>query len=216
MNRFAFFDFDDTLSRGDSVVPYLLYAIRGKKAPWHQVLRAAAGFLVQLGRSGKISRAKELTFSFIRGKSTEEMDDLGRAFFREIITPRLFEEGIARLWSLKSAGYTIVVVSASADVYMHLLPELLPVDAVLSTSCLQENGVYTGKIGPNCKGEEKVRRIYAWLEENGLTLDAENACAFGDSLSDLPMLKLTGAPTLVNPGRKLASALPDAAAVQWR
>ena len=31
MTKFAFFDFDDTLCRGDSVVPYLLYAIRNSQ-----------------------------------------------------------------------------------------------------------------------------------------------------------------------------------------
>lgn len=216
MTKFAFFDFDDTLSRGDSVVPFLLYAVRKGAAPKSQLLRAAWGFLAQIGHPGKISRAKEHTFSFIKGKRPDELDDLCRDFFREIITPRLFEDAIAELWRLKSTGHTVVVVSASADVYMHLLPEFLPVDAVLATRCTVENGAYNGKVEANCRGEEKPRRIAAWLAENGLTLDAEASCAYGDSVSDAPMLRLVGHPTLVNPGKKLASALPDAPHVQWR
>jgi len=216
MTKLALFDFDDTLSRGDSVVPFLLYAIRRGAAPKRQLFRAAWGFLTQLGRPGKISRAKEHTFSFIKGRSPDELDDLARDFFREVITPRLFEDAIAELWNLKSTGHTVVVVSASADVYMHLLPEFLPVDTVIATRCAVENGVYTGHVQANCRGEEKPRRIAAWLQANDLTLDAEASCGYGDSASDIPMLRLVGNPTLVNPGKKLAAALPNARHVRWR
>lgn len=216
MTRCAFFDFDNTLARGDSVLPYLLYAVRRGKAPKTQLLRAAWGYLLQLGRPGKGSRAKEHTFSFIRGKKPEELDDLARDFFREEMTTRLFEDAIAELWQLKSSGHTVVVVSASADLYMHLLPELLPVDAVLSTRCAVEDGLYTGRVECNCKGDEKPRRIAQWLQENGLELDGESSCAYGDSLSDAPMLRLTGHPVLVNPGKKLAAAFPGARTVHWR
>lgn len=216
MTKCAFFDFDNTLAKGDSVVPFLFYAIRKGQAPKRQLFRAAWGYLTQLGRPGKGSRAKEHTFSFIQGKRPEELDDLARDFFRDEITPRLYEDAIAELWQLKSSGHTVVVVSASADLYMHLLPELLPVDAVLSTQCMVENGVYTGKVEANCKGEEKVRRIRAWLQANGLELDAEQSCAYGDSFSDGPMLRMVGKPVLVNPDKKLAAAFPDARIVQWR
>ncbi len=216
MTKCAFFDFDDTLARGDSVVPFLFYAVRRGVAPKSQLLRAAWGFLTQLGRPGNIRRAKEHTFSFIKDKAQAELDDLARDFFREIITPRLFEDAIAHLWQLKSEGYTIVVVSASVEAYMHLLPEFLPVDAVLSTRCECLDGRYTGRIEANCKGDEKPRRIAAWLTENGLELDVPASRAYGDSPSDAPMLRLVGQPTLVNPGKKLAAALPNAPHVCWR
>lgn len=216
MTKCAFFDFDNTLAKGDSVVPFLLYAIRKGQAPRRQLFRAAWGYLTQLGRPGKGSRAKEHTFSFIKGKRPEELDDLARDFFQDEITPRLYEDAIAELWQLKSSGHTVVVVSASADLYMHLLPELLPVDAVLSTHCVVENGVYTGKVEANCKGEEKVNRITAWMQANGLKLDGEHSCAYGDSFSDGSMLRLVGNPVLVNPGKKLAAAFPKARTVRWR
>lgn len=216
MTKFAFFDFDDTLCRGDSVVPFLLYAVRKGVAPWTQLPRAIVGYLRQLGHPERISGAKEITFSFIKGMAAEPLDDLARSFFRDVITPRLFQQGLAELWKLKSEGYTIVIVSASADVYMRVLPEFLPVDAVLSTQCLMQNGVYTGKIGPNCKGDEKPRRIAAWLKENGLEADLPASRAYGDSPSDAPMLHTVGQATLVNPGKKLVQLLPHAPQVNWR
>ncbi len=216
ITKCAFFDFDNTLFRGDSVVPFLLYAIRRGVAPKSQLLRAAWGYLIQLGRPGNISRAKEHTFSFIKDVRLDTMGDLARDFFNDVIIPRLYDEAITELWSLKSSGYKIVVVSASADVYMRLLPELLPIDAVLSTRCQVSGYTYTGKVEANCKGEEKVYRIKAWLQENDLLLDGASSRAYGDSLSDAPMLRLAGQPTLVNPGKKLIAAFPDAPIVHWR
>ena len=41
----AFFDFDDTLARGDSILPFLLYCIRKRISPRRQLIKAAGAFL---------------------------------------------------------------------------------------------------------------------------------------------------------------------------
>ena len=122
---------------------------------------------------------------------------------------------MSELWQLKAAGYTIVVVTASAEAYMRLLPEFLPVDAVLSTPCETMDGVYTGVVGVNCRGEEKVRRIQAYLQAQDMEVDADSR-AYGDSASDAPMLRLTAHPVLVNPRKKLQAAMPEASTVSWK
>ena len=213
--RFAFFDFDNTLSRGDSVVPFLLYAVRHGYAPPSQLLRAVRGYLHQLRHPEQVSYSKSIAFSFIKGRRREEIDTLGRSFFREKLCPRFYHEGMSELWQLKAAGYTIVVVTASAEAYMHLLPEYLPVDAVLSTPCETMDGVYTGAFGANCRGEEKVRRIQAYLQAQDMEANADSR-AYGDSASDAPMLRLTAHPVLVNPKKKLCASMPEASTVTWK
>ena len=204
----ALFDFDDTLARGDSILPYLLYCVRRGAAPKRQLLRAVCGYLRFLIQPSDASCAKEWTLSFIRGKTVEEMDTLAREFFRDVY--------IQELWRLREEGYRILVVSASADVYMRVLPEFLPVDAVLATICeVDGEGRYTGRVGVNCKGEEKPRRIAAWLNAQGLTLDSAASCAYGDSPSDAPMLLLTAAPNLIDPKKKLLRRLPQARVLHW-
>ena len=75
--RFAFFDFDNTLSRGDSVVPFLLYAVRHGYAPPSQLLRAVRGYLHQLRHPEQVSYSKSIALSFIKGRRREEL--FGRA-----------------------------------------------------------------------------------------------------------------------------------------
>lgn len=210
------FDFDDTLCRGDSILPYLLYAVRKGYAPKIQLFRAALAFVRQKIDPSQTVRSKEVSLSFIRGRSQREMDALARDFFRDVLCPNFFPEGKKTLAQLKAEGKRLIVISASADVYMRVLPEFMPVDAVLSTRCeVDAHGCYTGKIESNCKGEEKPRRLAAYLETQHLTLDKEASCAYGDSPSDAPMLLLTAHPCIVDAGSKLRALVPTATQVKW-
>lgn len=213
---FAFFDFDDTLSKGDSIFPFLLYCIKRGLAPKHQLFKAAAGFLRWKIQPSSGRAVKEMTLSFIKGHTVDEMDNIARDFFRDVQQKFFFEDAAPELFSLREKGVKIVVVSASSDLYMKVLPEFLPVDAVISTVCETADGRYTGKIGKNCKGAEKVRRIRNWLEKQGLGIDKERSAGYGDSPSDAPMLLLTAAPTLVNPKRKLVKNVPQGRIVRWK
>ena len=213
---FAFFDFDDTLAKGDSIFPFLLYAIKRGYAPKWQLFKAAAGFLRWKIQPSSGRKVKEWSMSFIKGHTVEEMDELSRDFFREVQSRYFFEDAAPELFSLREKGVKIVVVSASSDLYMKVLPEFLPIDAVISTVCEVTDGKYTGNMGKNCKGDEKVRRIQAWLVQEGLSIDKERSAGYGDSPSDAPMLLLTAAPTLVNPKKGLIQSIPNGRIVRWQ
>lgn len=213
---FAFFDFDDTLAKGDSIFPFLLYCIKRGYAPKTQLFKAASGFLRWKIQPSSGRAVKEWTLSFIKGRTVEEMDELARDFFRDVQQKAFFEVAAPELFRLRELGTKIIIVSASSDLYMKVLPEFLPVDAVISTTCEVSDGKYTGKIGKNCKGEEKVRRIHEWLEAQGLCIDKEKSHGYGDSPSDAPMLLLTASPNLVNPKRKLVRNVPQGRVLRWR
>ncbi|MBR4457416.1 MAG: HAD-IB family hydrolase [Clostridia bacterium] len=208
--RMALFDFDGTLCPGDSIVPYLRLCVREGLAPKAQWLRAGLGYILQRLRLIPVSRAKAMTLSFIRGRSREEMDALARRFFREELLPRCHPEGLREIRRLRNEGIRVAVISASPEVYMRVLPEFVKVDAVLATPCEEDpKGLYTGEVGPNCRGEEKVRRVReAWP-------DAEIVTAYGDSRGDLPMLAMTDRAVLVNAGGRLASKA-GVSTVTWR
>ena len=56
--------------------------------------------------------------------------------------------------------------------------------------------------GENCKGEEKIKRLMAYLKENNIEVDFKNSYMFSDSLSDLPLFNLVGNPYLINYRKK--------------
>ena len=207
MKRAALFDFDGTLCPGDSIVPYLRFCIREGAAPATQWLRAIHGYLRQRCRPGEIVRAKEETLSYIRDRDKADMDELARRFLQKAVLPRLDRAVVSEMEKLRSMGVRIVILTASPDVYMNVLPELIPVDQVIATRCeLNAEGRYTGRIGANCKGEQKVVR---WRQADPAG-EYEVFRAYGDSASDAPMLRLAREPVWVNPKRSALSELPDA------
>ncbi len=214
---FALFDFDNTLAQGDSIVPFLLYCICHGKAPWYQLVKAVHGFLQQKRCPEKVSHAKEETLSFLTGMEQEKINDLARSFWRDCLSKRLYADAVAEMRRLKEAGYYVLVVSASPSVYMDVLPEFLPADGVIATTCgVDDQGRYNGLVGENCKELQKPLRIAAYLAAKHLVLLPEKSCAYGDSKSDIPMLSLVAAPTLVNPKADVKVLLPNAKVVTWR
>lgn len=215
--KFAFFDFDNTLAKGDSILPYLTFCVKNGVASWRIIPASIIAYIRWRMHPEFAAGAKEVSLSFMKGRRVEDMDDLARTFFQSKMVARVFAQARIELERLRSEGYRIVVVSASPDVYMRVLPEFLPVDAVLATQCeVNKQGCYSGKVGHNCKGEEKIVRIQAYLAETGETIHRAHSCAYGDSPSDAPMLQLTNHPTLVNPKKKLIKLLPDAPQLAWQ
>lgn len=208
--KLALFDFDGTLCKGDSILPYLLFAIRKGKAPVWQLFPALAGFLGQKMKLCSVEKAKELTLSFLSGRTEEEAAELARRFFQERLQPDFFPEGIAELQRLKQEGCRIWLVSASPDCYMKVAPEFLPVDGVLATRCEVKNGRYTGCIPLNCRGENKLAYLKPLLESK-----PEVVAAYGDSASDAPLLRLAKHPVSVGGKQKLLQLVPAARCVHW-
>lgn len=213
---FALFDFDKTISRGDSVLPFLFYCIRRGKAPKRQALRAFHGYVRQKLHPEEIAIAKEWTLSFLAGRPRAEVEALARDFWREALTRRVFPKAREEMARLHAEGYRILVVSASASVYMDMLPEFLPADGVIATACgWDADDCCNGRVGENCKGVQKPLRIAEYLAANHLTLDYDASRAYGDSASDAPMLSLVATPVLVNAKPGLRKAFPGARMVKW-
>ena len=214
---FALFDFDDTISYGDSIVPYVLFCARKGYTTRMHAFRAAVKFaLTKLG-IGTVDAAKAYALSFLKGKTEAETTRIAHEFWREVLVKRLFPEAIAEMKRLRDSGCRVLIVSASVTAYMDVLPEYVPADAVLATACgTDADGRLNGCLGENCRGLQKPLRIAEYLAANNLLLDYDASYAFGDSPSDEPMLRTAAHATLVNPPEKLRAAMPDAAVVHWK
>ncbi len=85
----------------------------------------------------------------------------------------------------RRAGHKLVVVSASPELYVAPLGQRLGFDAVLGTRLeVGPDGRLTGRIeGCNCRGQEKVERLRAWMGPEPAFL-----YAYGDSAGDRELL----------------------------
>lgn len=218
MKAYALFDFDGTLSRGDSIVPFLWYCFRHKAAKIKDLWTAAVAYMDYGLKILDDTQAKATAMSFLKGKTVAEVEVLSEKFYQENLMKRIFPQGVWEIQKCREEGLEVLVITASPEPYLKVLKERLGVQGVIGTQCqADENGVYTGELDSvNCRGANKTQRIEAYLEKMGHELDAENSKAYGNSTGDLPMLRMTGQPVVVNGSKGLKKALPQARQVEWK
>ena len=209
MEQIAVFDFDGTVIRGDSVVALLFYARKQKRISLPKLIRAGFyGFLYHLKLTDALT-SKQKSHDFLAEMPSDQREQFLREF-AQTLADRAYPKALEQIQKHKAAGDTVLICSASCACYMQYVYPLLGADDLLCTPSDGEGRT----VGPNCRGQEKVRRVYAWLDQKHLPHDSLCA-AYGDSKGDAPILQASAHPVLVNPKRSLRRVLPDAEQVKW-
>ena len=193
----AAFDFDGTLPRRDTLVPFLLRGLGGPRfilallrcSPW------LAGYALRLIRND-VAKGKLLQAT-LAGRSLKEMDEWAARWFAQDFPGQLREDAMARLAWHKQAGHCCVMVSASPDSYLPRVAQQLGFDALICTEMEVagegDTAHLTGRMKtPNCHGEQKVVRLRAWAAGRfgAAGLAGATLYAYGDTSGDKPMLRL--------------------------
>ncbi len=202
MEKIAIFDFDGTLIPGNSVVQYLLYAYQKDVISLFQVMRGAFWGLMNKCGLADEAKAKNKCLRFVPLMDTEKREELDSGFSRDILEKRIRPQGRERIRQLKKEGFGIWIVSASTENYMRYIARTLEADELVCTRFDPD-----GLIRENCKGSEKLVMMGRRMREKGLQVNLKECTAFGDSKSDLPLLRATGRGILICPKR---SALKNA------
>lgn len=181
----AYFDFDGTLTRRDSLLLFLHFAAGPLGLAWG-ALRASPSLLAYGAGRLTNERAKARLLSvFFAGKEAAEFFSLAERFARTKLPRLVRPAGMARLAWHQTQGHRCVLVSASLEAYLAPWAESLGFEAVLATRLAQrQERLSGGFLGSNCYGPEKVARIRAW--EAGKAI--EMRYAYGDSAGDAAML----------------------------
>ncbi len=188
----AAFDFDGTLTRCDTLLPFLARGLGWPRfalavvvcSPW------LAAFALRL-IPNHVAKQKLLAAT-LHGKTTAQMDDWTSRWLVKDFPGQLQDWTMARLAEHQQAGHCCVMVSASPDVYLKRVAQQLGFDALLCTEMAIDGDQLTGQMKtPNCHGEQKVLRLNAWMAKRfGADSGAQVTYAYGDTTGDKPMLRL--------------------------
>jgi phosphatidylglycerophosphatase C len=193
----AAFDFDGTLTDGGSVLDFLI-AVAGRAS----VLAATGALAPRLASAALMGgshadHTKELLFErVLAGVPLDDVTQVSEQFARAHLARHLRAPVRDRFEQHHDRGDRVVIVSASPELYVRVVGELLGADGVVATQLAVDgdgdgdgDGVVTltGRYeGANCRGSEKLRRLRVWMGEHGG--EPDRLWAYGNSRGDLSML----------------------------
>jgi phosphatidylglycerophosphatase C len=181
----ALFDFDGTITTGDTFRPFVSLAGGRTRLALGTALLGPMIIGYELGwvRASRM-RAAAAYFCF-RGRREQEMRELG-ARYAKTLPQRFRPEALARIRWHEQRGDTIVVVSASLRLYLEPLCKELQLD-LICTELEQHGDILTGRYhGADCTGPEKARRVRAKFDFSRFA----TVYAYGDTLEDAELLDL--------------------------
>ncbi len=178
------FDFDGTLTKRDSFVPFLRYAF-GKRAFAVRMIRMLPDAIRYLGKGLSRDELKAvLIASFLEGVSVawieQRASEFQRAYWRRLMRPA----GVRSVAAELASGAQVTICSASPRLVLEPFAGELGIK-LIATELEVADGKLTGKIsGSNCRCENKVLRleaVYGPLENFRLK-------AWGDTRGDHELL----------------------------
>ena len=184
----ALFDVDGTLTTADTMFAFAEHAVGRVRMVAVMAVLSPMLILARLGLIDSGAAKGTMMRWFYAGRSRSELEAAAVVFCRDHLPRLLRPQGLARLRQHRDEGDTVLLVSASLDLWLRPFAEAegIPLHA---TATGWSNDRFTGLGGPNCRGAEKVRRIRAAVDPDTFA----HIDAYGDSSGDTEMLALAHA-----------------------
>ncbi len=202
----AFFDVDNTLVQGSSMVHFG----RGLASRNYFTYRDVVGFVYAQAKfqltgrenSEDVAAGRRKALAFIEGRPVSELVELGEEIYDEIIADKIWP-GTRELAQMHlDAGQQVWLVTATPHELADTIARRLGLTGALGTVAESVDGVFTGRlVGEILHGPGKAHAVRALAIREGLNL--RRCTAYSDSFNDVPMLSLVGTAVAINPDAAL-------------
>ena len=211
---YAFFDVDETLISIKTMFCFLDY--------WYSVYpdeAEQAQFHMEMSKIRKETTSWEIAnrryYQYFAGRSVKKVADCAVDWFNHLqqnTKPLFYDNVVAELREHQAKNREIVFVSGSFPALLAPVAKHLNVNHILATNMEIQGECYTGEIlPPQTIGAGKAEAVSTFLKQ--VNFEAENCYAYGDDISDLPMLMAVGHPAVISGGRGLEAHAKE---VGWR
>lgn len=201
----AFFDLDGTLVAGFTGVIMTRDRFRRREIGVGEFLG-----VVQAALNHRLGRAdfEQLIYrgaSMMKGRSIDEIDELGERLFVQHIVSRIYPEMRELVRAHQARGHTVVLSSSALTVQVEPVARFLGIDNILSNRFeVDENGCLTGNVlKPILWGPGKANAVQKFAADHDIDLKKSYFYADGDE--DVALMYLVGNPRPTNPEGKLAA-----------
>jgi len=202
----AFFDVDNTLVQGSSLVHFGRGLAARKYFRYSEVwkfLYAQDKFqLTGRENSDDVAEGRRKALAFIEGRTTAELSELGEEIYDEIIAEKIWPGTLALAQAHLDAGQQVWLVTATPYELAEVIARRLGFTGAMGTVAESVDGVFTGRlVGDILHGVGKAHAVRSLAVREGLNL--KRCTAYSDSINDVPMLSLVGTAVAVNPDSDL-------------
>lgn len=180
------FDFDGTLTKKDSLLHFLKFAV-GNIRFYIGMLRLAPILLQLKMKWISPQTAKEnLLYYFLKDFSSAQLNLITAQYTIQKLPLILKKTAMEKLHWHQAQDHEIYLVSASAELWLEKWCKQEDI-GLIATELSFENDRFAGKfLSPNCNGQEKVNRIKKEIQLSKFNY----IFAYGDTEGDQPMLAL--------------------------
>jgi len=194
--RVAVFDLDGTITRHDTLVPFLAgWAVRHPGHLWQlwRLPLSLARFALGLSDRGRLKAS--LVRQVMKGARRDSVAAWADEFCRSRLPALLNPGALAAIERHRAAGDRLVLLSASVDLYVPAIGLALGFDETICTGLSWSGDALEARLTTeNRRGEEKRRCI----EQIRVRFPGAHIVAYGNAASDFEHLTQVDEPLVVN------------------
>jgi HAD superfamily hydrolase (TIGR01490 family) len=195
--RIAFFDVDETLIAVKSMFALLAFDLQARGRPRSEYDRIERGLRAMAARGTPREEVCRAYYRLLAGRDAAELTATGERWFAiERRRGDLFILGALRAARRHAAaGDLVVLLSGSFPACVDPVARSIGADVALCTRPEVVDGRLTGRVAVPMIGEAKAQAARRLAAQHGA--DLSQAHAYGDHVSDLPLLEVVGHPVVV-------------------
>ncbi len=199
MRKAVFFDVDDTLIHCKSMFSFLEFYLHHTEKKINDLYYQDIIDNIQHKVSNGWNRLDVNTFYYnlFRGEQQSLVKKYAKLFFLHKKETIFKKKILNRLTFYKESGYDITFVSGSMVDILQPIADYLGVTTLLCAIPEVIDGQYTGMLQQQAIGDQKASLVRSYAAKN--SIDLKESVAFGDHISDKPMLNLVGHAYVVDP-----------------
>jgi HAD superfamily hydrolase (TIGR01490 family) len=202
MQAIALYDLDRTVTCAPTFTPFLLHM--AARPPGLRLLAVPLWVLAMAGYKAGLygrKRLKQFGLALLVGRVVRNptLQPAIDAFVARQLSRNIRPGARAQIAADQAAGVRCVLLTAAPEIYAEALAAALGfADCIATKHRRDATGHMLALIeGENNYGPEKVRRVEAWLAEQGLARSEVHLTAYSDHPSDAPILDFADRGVLV-------------------
>lgn len=184
--KISFFDFDGTVTKEDSLIKFIRFAVGDMKTAWGMLLLSPMLITYKLKLIPNYKAKKWMLSYFFKGMKEQRFLKKAEEYSLKHIDTILRPKAMEKIAWHKDQGHKVVIVSASIEFWLKPWCDKNDL-GVIATKIEIQGGIVTGKLlTKNCYGIEKSNRV---KEAYNLS-EYEHIYAYGDTHGDKELLEL--------------------------